>query len=349
MGRRFQLWQKKRGHRRTGSRLAASVGEGLLFACLLLLGSFALMALVTSRMIDIPGVSTLTTGSGLWLSVIVLASLILIGGGGLLWTLLHLGTSAERRRAIASRAAELELLTQGLPRSGDYPTIPRSEPLIDSPGVHLRYRLPSSTAPTWSLLALAVFCLMWNGLLAAVAAVFVKGVVAGKPPWLTLLLLLPMLAVAVRVTWRFLRQLRHELRVGNTSVEVSDLPLYPGQRYDICVVHGGRMPWKILKLLLACDESATFREGTDIRIETRRVWLQKILQFTPMELGRPSTAVHQGEMIVPSDIMHSFQSSNNAVQWKILVQGELAEGEEFERSFPVVVFPPVMDADELAS
>ena len=100
----FQPWQKKRGHRRTGSQLAGSVGEGVIFASLLLVGSFALIALITSRVVDIPGISTLNTGSGLWLSVIGLTSLILIGAGGVIWTLLSAGTSAERRKSITEKS-----------------------------------------------------------------------------------------------------------------------------------------------------------------------------------------------------------------------------------------------------
>ena len=38
MSRWFRVWQKKRGRRRTGSRLAGSVGEASFFGLLLLLG-----------------------------------------------------------------------------------------------------------------------------------------------------------------------------------------------------------------------------------------------------------------------------------------------------------------------
>ncbi len=339
MGRRFIPWQKKRGHRRTGSQVAGSVGEGALFAGLMLGGSAALIGLVTSRLIAIPGLSSLNTGSGLWLSVVVLASLVLTGTGGLIWTVVHARTSAERRTAIAGRAADLDPLSGGLPLPNDYPAIPRGETLFDSPGVRLRYRLPCSTSPTWSLLAIGTLSLMVNGLIAGLIVVLLNGVVAERTPWLLLLLLIPLTYGAVKLTWFFLQTLSEAVRIGPTSVEVSDLPFYPGRRYDLCLVQAGRMSLRSLKLMLSCDESATFREGTDVRIEKRRVSMQKVLQCVPTEVVPGAPFVHQGEMVLAKDVMHSFQAKSNSIRWNLIVQGELEKGGHFEREFPIVVFP----------
>jgi hypothetical protein len=42
---------------------------------------------------------------------------------------------------------------------------------------------------------------------------------------------------------------------------------------------------------------------------------------------------------IPHSAMHSFQSSHNAVNWKLVVSG-LAEGwPPFQRSFPIIVYP----------
>lgn len=303
------------------------------------MGSFLLIALITSRVINIPGLSSLNTGSGLWLSVIVLATFILTGGAGLIWTLLRAGTSEERRKAISRKAADIELLSGGFPDAYDYPTIPRSENLLNSPGTHLSYRLPSSTSHAWNLLVLAVFTLMWNGVLAAIAVVTVKGFLHGEFRWLLVLILIAMVVAAIRITGHFLGQVTRALRIGPTSVEVSDLPLYPGQRYDIAVVQAGRMSLSSLKLMLACDEMATFREGTDVRIESRRVVFQKVMQCEAVSVKPGASFVHQGELLMPKSIMHSFQSPSNSIQWKLIAQAQTQRGDEFERIFPVVVFP----------
>lgn len=335
----FQPWQKKRGHRRTGSQVAGDVSEGVWFASILLAGSFLLIGLLTSRVIDIPGLSSLNSGSGLWLSVLVLATFVLIGGGGFVWTVLRAGTSAERRKAITRKAADIELLASGFPDAFDFPTIPRSENLLNSPGTHLNYRLPCTTTSTWHLLTLAAFSLMWNGLLAAIALVMVNGFLNGRVSWLLLVVLVVMTIGAVRITGHFLAQVAKALRIGPTSVEVSDLPLYPGQRYDVAIAQAGRMSLKSIKLMLASDEKATFREGTDVRMETRRMVFQKVMQCESVSIEPGASFVHQGELVMPESIMHSFQSPSNAVQWKLVVQAETQRGDEFERVFPVVVFP----------
>ncbi len=335
----FQPWQKKRRHRRTGSQVAGDVSEGVWFASVLLVGSFLLIALLTSRVIDIPLLSSLNSGSGLWLSVLVLASFVLIGGGGFVWTVLRAGTSTERRIAITRRAASIDLFSAGFYDARDFPTIPRSENLLNSPGTYLAYRLPCITTPTWHLLTLAAFTLMWNGLFAAIGLVTVGGFVAGKGSLLMLGVLVIMLVGAVRITGHFLGQVGKGLRIGPTSVEVSDLPLYPGQRYDVAVAQAGRMTLKSLKLMLASDEKATFREGTDIRMEHRRVVFQRVMQCETVSVEPGAAFVLQGELVMPESIMHSFQSPSNAVQWKLVVQAETQRGDEFERVFPVVVFP----------
>jgi hypothetical protein len=336
--RRYLPWQKKRGQRSTVSSKVGSVGEGLLFAGLLLGGSFAFIVLITSRSVDIPGFSSRTAGTGLWLSVLVLISLILIGGGGLIWTLLCVGTSVERRKALTS-IAEQEIRASRMPVAREFPTIPHNSNLVNSPGIHLAYRLPCSTSTTWNLLAQAAICLMFNGLVAAMAVILVKSIIAQAINWLLLLAIVPIAFVAIRLTMRFLQQVGETVRIGPTSVEVSDLPFYPGQRYDLCLVQAGRMSLKSLKLQLACDESATFRDGTDVRVENRRVSLQRVLHCLPAEVRPGVPFVHQGELVMPEGIMHSFVAGSNSLQWKLLVEGEMQRGRKFEREFPIVVFP----------
>jgi hypothetical protein len=53
---------------------------------------------------------------------------------------------------------------------------------------------------------------------------------------------------------------------------------------------------------------------------------------------------------VPEDAMHSFQSKHNAVQWKIVVNGEANRWPLYSRSFPVLVYPqPGMSRPAAAS
>ena len=63
--------------------------------------------------------------------------------------------------------------------------------------------------------------------------------------------------------------------VGPTRIEISDHPLAPGAQYDLFLSQAGRVTMNSFEVLLACDEKATFRQGTDTRTEARRVYEER--------------------------------------------------------------------------
>ena len=92
VARSFRLWGKKRGDRRTGSRLIGSLGEAIFFGVLFLLGILALTVVATSQIIH-PTPEVYQVGFGFWLLILVLGSFVVIGSGGLVFTVLHVGAS----------------------------------------------------------------------------------------------------------------------------------------------------------------------------------------------------------------------------------------------------------------
>lgn len=337
---RIRLLPKKRRHRRSDSQLAGNVGEVAFFAAMLLAGSFVLVALITTRYVEIPGLPVLTRGNGLWLAVIVLISLISIGIVGLVLTMLNVATSAERRSALAQKASDLKLDSASLPPARDFPTVPRNENLVNSPGTRLKYRLPQMSQPTWSLLAILAFALMWNCLLAVFAVVVAESFFKGEPAWILLVMTFLLAAVAGRMTQHFVQRTKAVIREGSTSIEVSDLPWYPGQRFEVCLIQSGRMPLTSLRLMLVCEENATYREGTNVRSETQRV-LEQVLweENGPIDPSPEGDFIEHVEMVLPDQAMHSFRAVSNNVQWKLVFLASVALNEIFERQFPVVVYP----------
>jgi hypothetical protein len=95
----FRLWEKKRGLRRTGSRLAASTGEWLFFAGLFLAGAMSLTAVVGAQLWHLPEVEPYLSGWSFWLVLLVVLSFVAVGVVGMAYTLFQAGTSAERRAA----------------------------------------------------------------------------------------------------------------------------------------------------------------------------------------------------------------------------------------------------------
>ncbi len=339
MARLFRLWEKKRGVRRTGSKLLGSVGEALFFAALFVLGAISLAAVITSQFVREAPDELRFSGWALWLLILVLGSFLLIGGGGVIYTVLHVGASAERRSALVKRAGNIELLSATSFSPKDYPNVPRDTNQTDSPGITLAYRLPIAQSPLWKLIAAAVFSLVWNAISSVLLVVAIESHVLGNPEWFLTIFVVPFVTVGAWAIYYFVKQVAVHAGIGPTSVEVSDHPLRPGDRYSIFVSQAGRLSVKRLELLLVCEEEATYHQGTDLRTEVRRVHESRVFCREDFEINPGIPFEHECDLRMPENVMHSFQSHYNRVQWKLVVKGEADGWPTYERSFPVVVYP----------
>jgi hypothetical protein len=335
----IRFWIKKRGDRHTGNRFVGNLGEAAFFGLLFLLGVVSLVALIAGYVND-PRPEVTTLGFGFWLLLMVLASFVLIGGGGLIYTVLSVGTSAERRSAMALRASQIELLSEARSCPKDYPNVPRDHNLTNSPGVRLRYRLPVSQSNAWKLLIVTVFALLWNGVTYSLVAVAVTEITRGRPDWFLVVFSLPFLAVGVWAIVRFFQLMWIYTGIGPTIVEVSDHPLLAGKEYQVFFSQAGHLNMKRLKLSLICEEEATYQQGTDVRTEVRRVYQQVIVRHNDFKISPSELFEEVVTFRVPPQVMHSFQSFHNAIKWKLVVQGKASGWPLFERWFPVIVFPP---------
>lgn len=272
-----------------------------------------------------------------WLLFVVPASFVIIGVGGLAYRLMHLGASAERRAALARRAARP--LHRLEPQRSVFPSVPDASIVTDSPGTVLAYRLPLKSSPGWYLFVLGVSCVGWNVILVIVAWAAVARAFDGRPEWWSLASLVPFVAIGVALIVYFIRQLLIANGIGPTLVEVSHHPLVPGGAYELAVSQSGRLQLRRFEVLLVSEEEATYRQGTDTRKENRRVFEQSLFARDDFEIPRGSPLEPRCNLEIPRDAMHSFKSEHNEVLWKIVVRGQLSNGLNYERSFPVIVYP----------
>jgi hypothetical protein len=203
----------------------------------------------------------------------------------------------------------------------------------------LAYRLPISTTPTWRLFALGASAAIWNGLVIAFIVLFATGRMPAHPAWPFWLFQ----AIAIPAGWGlvflFVRQLLLTSGVGPTLLEVSDHPLFPGERYEVFLSQTGKLSLRSLELLVVCEEEATYRQGTDTRTDRRRVFQQRIWERETFEIEQGLHFEVRCPLILPPQAMHSFKGGFNEVQWKLIVRGEVVDWPDFERIFPIVVFP----------
>ncbi len=435
MARRVRFLVKKRGDRRTGSRAAGSIGEGLFFGVMLLFGLMGLVAgavllLVpewranqqfvrhTCRVLDKriarqqreegqvyrpevqieyrvgqqsfriwtydvatardlassywasreeaeetlerfvvapgqsrtyacwydpanPSVAVLVRGYRWWIwpVLVVPLSLVLIGAGGLLFAWLHWGKSVERRAALAQKVQESELLGGNGREKREFPYVPQMAHITDSPGTHLRFRLPIDVSPGWSLFVAFVVCVGGNAVVAGLGTVAVSAYLKGRPDWLLTLFLVPFALVGLLLVWVLIRQLLVTTGVGPTLVEISDHPLRPGATYRLFVAQAGRLSVNHLDVALVCEEEATFTCGTDTRTESREVFSQVLLSREGFEVFRGMPFEAELQFAIPASAMHSFKAEHNSICWKVVVSGDVAGWPDYRRGFPIVVQP----------
>ncbi|MGV3606632.1 MAG: hypothetical protein ACO1RA_09490 [Planctomycetaceae bacterium] len=310
------------------------MGEALFCAALFVLGVSSLAALITSQVMG-----SAAPQLGFWLMVLVLASFAIMGGVGLVWTVLRLGISAERRSALTRQASSMDLFHAVVPQPEKFPTLPPHDGLTNSPGIELAYRLPPAESPAWQLLAKTVFSLVWNTLGIVLIVLAIREHLAGNTQWLLDLFLLPYTAISVWTIVYTAQQIWIHAGMGPTMLEISDHPLLPGHEYQVVLTQTGHLEVNSLELCLICEEAVTYHQGTDVRHETRVVYEATLFQKSKFMI-EPGTPFQQTCTVpVPKDAMHSFVSQHNSLRWKLLVRGKLKHWPTFERGFPLVVYP----------
>jgi hypothetical protein len=344
-------WTKKRGGRLLGGAFSGAIGEAILLAGLFLLGVFASALMLFQRFASasLSGAAVLPEGIvsgeassstlGFWIVMVLAIAMLAVGGGGLVYRLLRIGASDERRSAI--RAGSMELIRPATTDVVPLPSVPQVRGLTDSPGVHQAYRLASEGANrACTVAASATLSLLWNATWFILLAVVVSGFLNDRPRWVLTFLLLPFGAIGWWSFRHFLESLKRTAGVGATIVEISDQPLLPGQEYTLFVSQAGKLKLRRLRVELVCEEETTYRQGTDLRIDRHQAYTQ--ILHTQRDLSIDPYAPWEQELAIklPADAMHSFQSAHNAVCWKITVSGDARPWPSFCQSFPVVVHPP---------
>ena len=193
------------------------------------------------------------------------------------------------------------------------PPCPTASDITSSPGTRLAFRLPMANSPAWALFGLLVACLLWNGVVAGLAVLAIRGHLEGRPDWLLTLFVVPFLLVGLGLIALLVRQLLRATGVGPTLVEISDHPLLPGGQYQVFVSQSSSFKINALELSLVCEEEATYRQGTNTRTETRQVYSRQVFSRQGIEREHGGTFEAEGDLHVPAAAMHSFKADHNAI------------------------------------
>jgi hypothetical protein len=271
-----------------------------------------------------------------WVLPLLPSAFVAVGIGGLIYLFLTWGKSAEHR-ALIQQATHLDIFDPHAPRRRD-PALPPTDDGTNSPGTTLKFRIPPA-APGWDLIFLSAICVGWNTLVGWFLYQVIEGHFTRRGDYVLTVGIVPFVGVGGYLIYRAGRQLLIAGGVDPTVVEISDNPLYPGGSYELFVRQPGRLSFLRFSVALACDEEATFRQGTNSRTHVERVVETEIFRRDAFTADRHEPLTARFTFHVPETAMHSFQSEHNAVKWKLVVRGELNHWPDFERSFALVVYP----------
>lgn len=275
-----------------------------------------------------------------WSMLLLPLSLVIAGGGGLAITLLNWGKSAERRAALAQRTLNLELFEPAVAGTRQFPTLPVDHHLTNSPGTTLKYRLPMDVAPKWTSLVLVLVAAALLTAAAIFTVLAAPGLGRGEIDWFMTIFSAVWWLAGGLVLALLLRGLVRDAAVGATIVEVSDHPWRPGEHYELFLNQGGRADLSRLDVRLVCEEKATYSQGTNTRTERVRTFDESLLQREDLEIGKAQPFEARCEVTLPTRAMHSFVADHNEIAWRLVVQGAGRKQRAFERSFPIIVYPP---------
>jgi hypothetical protein len=278
-----------------------------------------------------------------WLLLLVPMAVVAFGGYKLILTFTSASGSVEwrARRASGATGDGVHRGRGAARRKADaFPGIPSVEDLINSPGTHLAFRLPSDGTGSWRTGGLAAMAVFFGIVLVVLVSSALASGGRASRRLADIGLVIPLVAVQVVLSRHAIKQWLRSSSSGSSRIEVSDHPFYPGETYQIMLVQTGKMKVRRLEVQLICQEEATYSPGTDTRIAREAVYRDVLWRrdFLEIRLGAALEAAFDLQM--PHGAMHSFVAAHNRVDWFILVRIRTAAG-RFERRFPVCVYPRV--------
>ena len=92
---------------------------------------------------------------------------------------------------------------------------------------------------------------------------------------------------------------------------------------------------------MVCDEVAQYIHGTTTSTASSRVRELTLLTLLDVQIPRSLPLETSFNFDVPDDVMHSFESPHNKIQWKLIVRGVPDSWPEYQREFPVIMHPAI--------
>lgn len=279
-----------------------------------------------------------------WLVVLIPASLMLFGAVGGVRTLRQWNSSSEWQ-AVSQQMSSFDIRAVQPATRPALDAVPSVDRVVDSPGVRLAHRLPIDGSSNWRLAAMGAVCLCWNALVVVFVEQLVEQYLYGTVNWLIAAIVIPFTIAGLWLLVLLAREAWSVIGIGTTHLEISRHPLHAGEQCDLLLIQSGQINVRLLTVWLRCEERALYQEGTDTREWIETVYRECVLRernFT-IDYAQPFEAPFS--ISIPAESMHSFRSHHNEVRWLLEVRGVMQRWPEFQRQFPIYVYPAAASTD----
>ncbi|HEX3527825.1 MAG TPA: DUF3592 domain-containing protein [Thermoanaerobaculia bacterium] len=255
-----------------------------------------------------------------WLIGLVPLAFLLIGAGGIVWSL----RMSQRARAAATALPMAPAEAFGV-----------QAPAVLGGAAGGSLELKPAATPLGKLIALILVALFWNGIISVFVWQAAKGWRTGGPDGCLTLFLVPFVLIGLGLIFAAGRQF---LILFNPRLH---LTLTPG---TLAAGESGYLQWsfssggggvKRLTIVLEGREEARYRRGTNTYTD-KAVFATLTLVDTRQELEIPSGGA---SFAVPADSMPSFSAPHNKIRWALKAHGDIPGWPDSDDEYEVLVRP----------
>lgn len=198
---------------------------------------------------------------------------------------------------------------------------------------------------------MTLVALFWNGIVGVFIYNLAGGWIKGKPDICPSLFMVPFIIVGLVLIGAAVKQL---MLIFAPSVVVTldrrSLPLGGATRLRWHVVGGtGRVESVTIKLI--GEEQATYRRGTDTITDTSEFYEALLVgdedENRDDAYAPKSSVIDRGNAVlrVPQDTMHSFESDNNKIVWRLSVWAAVSRWPDPKDTYELTVLPIAIETN----
>jgi len=184
------------------------------------------------------------------------------------------------------------------------------------------------------IVSLAV-SLFWNGIVSVFVYEAFQGWQAGNPDYFLMIFLIPFVLIGLA----FVFSIFYFFLAAFNPRPVLTLSIHPVRMGESIRLNwstdGDVYKFQNFKLTLIGEKTARYRQGKNTNTDRHRFYNQVLVDLFHPEQMRKGEVNFQ----IPGTSMHSFQSANNGIVWKLILQCEVPMWPDSTEEFEISVLP----------